>query len=152
MRITHGSRDTFPCPANRRFWLSTYVLHASTTLSLPPPPRPPCKRNVAVFSKAAANEIVCSPRANCFFFSFFTFASSSLPSHFHPRSTKPRVSTSGLFLCSPLLQFRVESSRGNFFRPRFLRRVLSPRTILYCPLAVDYFRFLNILTGKICKQ
>lgn len=24
MRITHGSRDTFPCPANRRFWLSSY--------------------------------------------------------------------------------------------------------------------------------
>jgi len=33
VRITHGSRDTFPCPANRRFWLSSYVVHASTTLS-----------------------------------------------------------------------------------------------------------------------
>lgn len=73
MRITHGSRDTFPCPANRCFWLSTYVLHASTTLSSRPLPTfPPCKRNLVFWkrTKSFPSQIVQIRFFNPSFFRF----------------------------------------------------------------------------------
>lgn len=123
MRITHGSRDTFPCPANRRFWLSTYVLHASTTLSLPPPPVHRVNATSPCFRKRRRTKSFARPVQ---IVSFFLFSRSLLlPSHpisiLDPRNHAfpPLVSS------SVLLSSSFESSRGNFFRPRFLRRVLS---------------------------
>lgn len=80
MRITHGSRDTFPCPANRRFWLSTYVLHASTTLSLSlPPPVHRVNATSPCFRKRRRTKSFARPVQ---IVSFFLFSRSLLlPSH-----------------------------------------------------------------------
>lgn len=167
MRITHGSRDTFPCPANRCFRLSTYVLHASTTLSSHPHPRPLSHRVNAtlVFWKRRQTKSFRSPRAKLFhrpspifrplFFKITDLRSRS--THFpvlFPRpvdeifpeffGTKPTC-----FVCSFFFFFSFITSR----------REVRGESCYYCPVRglssrlCDYFRFLTFSrTGKICKQ
>lgn len=148
MRITHGSRDTFPCPANRCFWLSTYVLHASTTLSSRPLPTfSPCKRNLVFWkrTKSFPSQIVqirfFNPsffrfrfleRALVFFVSFLFFIARCIVQ----RSEESRV---GTVIAHPPTRFVLS---GDYFRSHAPVKYVSNNAVVT--------RFYDFLLSQLC--